>query len=221
MNNLSQKQKNVIIAIGVIIGIFIIYKVYFSENIEYEEFEQTENVIIPYEEEENISSEDKKENLDKTIFVHIAGAISDEGLIEIKENSRIADAIELAGGVRDDADLSNVNLAFVLEDGMKITIPSKNDEFINQDEYITTENGENIITGSNTESKGSEKGLININIATQSELETLPGIGTSTATKIINYRDENGKFKTVEDIKNVKGIGEAKYENIKSLITVQ
>ncbi len=220
MDNLNQKQKNIIIAIIVIIGIFIIYKVYFTNdnsNEVYEDLENVENVILP-DEEENIAKDNN--DTSKTIFVHIAGAVEDEGIIEIAENSRIADAIELAGGVTDDADLSNVNLAYVLEDGMKVKIPSKNDEILTEQEYITTENGENIVTENNDISKESESSLININTASQSELETLPGIGSATAMKIINYREENGKFNSIEDLKNVKGIGDAKYENIKDLIKV-
>ena len=220
MDNLNQKQKNIIIAIIVIIGIFIIYKVYFKNDNSkevYEDLENVENVILP-DEEENIAKDHNYTS--KTIFVHIAGAVEDEGIIEIAENSRIADAIELAGGVTDDADLSNVNLAYVLEDGMKVRIPSKNDEILTEQEYITTENGENIVTENNDIGKESESSLVNINTASQSELETLPGIGSATAMKIINYREENGKFNSIEDLKNVKGIGDAKYENIKDLIKV-
>ena len=126
---------------------------------------------------------------------------------------------------------------------MKIYIPNKKDKNDVADEtttYVTKETDRQTVSGgsknsggntnekssttsnatkaSTASTKSTEK--ININSATQTELETLPGIGSSTALKIINYRKENGKFKTIEEIKNVKGIGEAKYEKIKELIKV-
>lgn len=131
----------------------------------------------------------------------------------------------------------------MLEDGMKIYIPNKKDKNDVTDEtttYVTKETDGQTVSGGSKNSSGNtnkkssttsnatksstastkstEK--ININSATQTELETLPGIGSSTALKIINYRKENGKFKTIEEIKNVKGIGDAKYEKIKELIKV-
>ena len=126
-----------------------------------------------------------------------------------------------SGGSTDDADLSKINLAYVLEDGQKVYIPKIGE--INQEnaeeEYITFEygNNKNIIQDYNK--GGNEK--VNINTANQTELETLPGIGTATAEKIIDYRNKNGKFSSIEDIQNVKGIGNAKYENIKESICVK
>ena len=102
---------------------------------------------------------------------------------------------------------------------MKINIPSKNDnsnENINNTEnYITKEK---LNSSNNTNSAKTSK--ININSATQTELETLPGIGPSTALKIINYRKEKGKFNKIEDIKNVNGIGESKFNKIKEFIKI-
>lgn len=87
---------------------------------------------------------------------------------------------------------------------------------VEKESYISEEIGENIIV----EDIKTNTNLININTATQTELETLTGIGPSTALKIINYREENGKFNTIEDIKNVPGIGDSKYEAIKNEICV-
>lgn len=143
------------------------------------------------------------------------------GIVKLKDGARIYDAIEMAGGSTDDADLSKINLAYVLEDGQKVYIPKIGE--INQEnaeeEYITFEygNNKNIIQDYNK--GGNEK--VNINTANQTELETLPGIGTATAEKIIDYRNKNGKFSSIEDIQNVKGIGNAKYENIKESICVK
>lgn len=114
----------------------------------------------------------------------------------------------------ENADTNKINLAYVVQDGQKINIPNVNN--VETEGYISQEIGENIII----EDIKTSTNLVNINTATQSELETLTGIGPSTALKIINYREENGKFKTIEDLKNVPGIGEAKFEAIKNEICV-
>ena len=104
---------------------------------------------------------------------------------------------------------------------MKVYIPKDNDKNEIKDEtniYVSKENGEsNIDNGTSVETKNSK---ININTATQTELETLPGIGPSTATKIINYRKENGKFNSIEELKKVSGIGDSKYNKIKEMIRI-
>ena len=170
------------------------------------------NTIAIYEENKE-SKETAQEN--KKIVIYITGAVKKEGIYEISENSRIADSIEIAGGLEENANIENMNLAYVLEDGMKIHIPSINENMNeiqdNTNEYITKENGD-----TQTVKNINEK--VNINTATQTELETLPGIGPSIALKIIDYRKENGKFNTIEDIKKVNGIGENKYSKIKELI---
>lgn len=128
------------------------------------------------------------------------------------------------GGLREDACIEEINLAYKLEDGMKIHIPTKqekkieNENAINKSEYITNSSGISI-NGEKSEEKETSK--ININTATQTQLESLPGVGPSTAQKILAYRKEKGKFSKIEDIKQVKGIGEAKFEKIKEYITVK
>lgn len=131
------------------------------------------------------------------IVIHIAGEVNSPGILYLETNSRIADAIDKAGGLTVNADLSKVNLAYELKDGQKIYIPSIYDESISN--YITESAGNNVLDNSTFQ----EKETININIATQNELETLPGVGKSTANKIIEYRTKNGKFKAIEDIMNV------------------
>lgn len=162
--------------------------------------------------EENLSEND--EELSGEIIIHIDGEVVNPGIVHLATNSRIADAIYAAGGTTNFADVSKINLAYMLTDGQKVYIPSIYDT--NDIVYIQSDAGENIID-SNTVSTSN---LININFATQSELETLPGIGTSTASKIIDYRKKNGNFKKVEDIMNVSGIGEAKFSNIKDYICI-
>lgn len=182
---------------------------------------------------------------DNTIYVYVTGEVNNQGVVVLKEGSRITDAINAVGGVTANANITKINLVFVLEDGMKINIPSHNDLKNNPDfEYITMGSGDGdanswTSASSNSSSSGSSSGgsnsggfansknsysgqiqTVNINTATQTELETLPGIGPSLALKIINYREENGKFSSIEDIKNVSGIGDSRFEDIKKYITV-
>ena len=201
-------NKNIIIYILIIILIVVVYYLYTKK----EEYVENTNTIAIYEENKE-SKETVQEN--KKIVIYITGAVKKEGIYEISENSRIADSIEIAGGLEENANIENMNLAYVLEDGMKIHIPSINENMNeiqdNTNEYITKENGD-------TQTVKNIYEKVNINTATQTELETLPGIGPSIALKIIDYRKENGKFNTIEDIKKVNGIGENKYSKIKELI---
>lgn len=166
--------------------------------------------------EENIYMETNDETKEEDIIIlHIIGEVNSPGIIRIKENSRLIDAVEAAGGFTENADINKVNLAYVVQDGQKINIPNVNS--VDTDSYITQNIGENIVI-ENMDLKTNN--LVNINTATQTELETISGIGPSTALKIIKYREKNGKFKTIEDIKNVSGIGNSKFENIKDEICV-
>lgn len=226
MKELNKKTKIIIIAILVVLLGAIIYYVYGRKTPE-----NNQNAIIPYEDEtiqskENNISEDKSEENDtEKIIIYIAGAIKKEGVYELEEGSRISDAIEQAGGLKEEADITNINLAYKLEDGMKIRIPTQtenNEKDINKisEEYITKNSGlETENTIEDTKKEKEEK--LDINKATQEELETLSGIGPSTANKIIQYRKDNGNFKNIEDLKNVNGIGESKYNEIKEKIIVK
>ncbi|MCI8654695.1 MAG: hypothetical protein HFJ48_02310 [Clostridia bacterium] len=231
MKKINKKNTVILSIICIIFGI-IAYGIYFHKSDAYEEFEETANTkeLIPYEEEKQTTQETENEEIlnDNIVVIHITGAVKNWGIIELPQNSRIADAIEKAGGLTEDADITNVNLAYILEDGMKINIPSinnieeteyNNDTYVDIENYISTDDGDNIVTSSKSISI-SKLNIVNINTATQTELETLPGIGTSTALKIINYRNENGKFSSIEEIKNVSGIGDSKFNNIKKMICI-
>lgn len=165
----------------------------------------------------HVGFSEEYDNLPKSITkikVHIIGEINAPGLYELEENSRINDLIILAGGQTEKADLNKVNLAYELSDGEKIYIPSISD---NVSTYIYNDAGENVSEQSTT---FPTTGKININKAKLEDLETISGVGPSLAQKILNYRDSNGKFKSIEDLKNVSGIGEKKYESIKEYITI-
>ena len=164
--------------------------------------------------EDNIVTNDENKEIE-VIVIHIAGCVKNAGIVEMAQGSRIIDVIEAAGGVTEEADINKVNLAYLVKDAQKIYIPSIYDE--ENIEYITMDNGENVIVD---DKDGGKSNMININTATQTELEELPGIGPSTALKIINYREENKKFNSIEEIKEVPGIGDAKFNNIKDMIEV-
>ena len=141
--------------------------------------------------------------------------------MKLKDGSRIEDAIEAAGGLTENADISKVNLAYVLEDGIKIKIPSSSEEDIGDGDVLIDGSGENVVEKDDSQSTNQNGKGININKADETELQTLPGIGASLASRIVEYRKQNGKFANIEDIKNVSGIGDSKFSNIKDLITVK
>jgi competence protein ComEA len=144
---------------------------------------------------------------DKPIVVHITGAVPRPGVYALPQGARVQDGISAAGGFLAEAEKSQINLAEPLEDGAKLDIP-----YIEGASPVLATPVEEVIT-STTE-------LINLNTASQAELESLPGIGPTNALKIIEYRDANGPFLNTEDIINVSGIGPGTYERIKDLITV-
>ena len=121
------------------------------------------------------------------------------GIFEVEDGTRIYEAIELAGGETTNADLTRLNLAKIVSDEEKIVVPKK---------VILEESFEE------------ESSIVNINTANIEKLSTLTGIGKSTAEKIIKYREENGYFNSIEDIMNVTGIGESKFNSIKDDITI-
>lgn len=147
------------------------------------------------------------------IQVHIAGAVVRPGLYDLPEDSRVMDAVEVAGGFVAEADKNSINLAARLEDAQRLDIPYVAG-------YIPDVEQGFVVISEGTPSPLAGEELVNINTASLEELDTLPGIGPTTAQKIIDYREENGPFATIEDIVNVSGIGAVTYEEIKDLITV-
>ena len=174
----------------------------------------------------------------KKMYVDIKGAVKNPGVYQVNEKNIINDVINLAGGLLDKAYVENINLSKKVQDELVIYVYTKDEikknnlqenQTCSSNNYIITECTENkvsIITSNenneNNENNNSSvsSSLININIASIEELTTLPGIGESKAQNIINYREENGYFKTIDEIKNVNGIGEATFDQLKKYITV-
>ncbi len=142
--------------------------------------------------------------------VHICGAVNRPGVYALPEGSRVCDAVEAAGGLSEEASGSSVNQAERLVDGMQIVVPTLEE----------VKNG-GYTWGAAAKGGGeTEDGLVNINTASREELMQLPGIGETRAEAILNYRQEQGRFQTIEDIMKVDGIKEASFEKLKELITV-
>ena len=215
--NLNKKQK--IICIVIILLILFAFFIYTYNNLNnYEDDEiilnNDINGIGNIQEKEKIGIAENEEK----VIVHVIGEVNNPGVVTLDEGARIIDAINAAGGKTEEADLSKVNLAYIVEDGTQIYIPRIN-ENLNEIELMSTEAGQSVITNEEKEENGQET-KVNINTANKEKLETLPGIGETTAQKIIDYREANGKFKTIEEIKNVSGIGDAKFDNLKDKIVV-
>lgn len=206
---ISNKFLYVIVLVNVILIFIIVYMLFFKYDdfiVKDNDFQTIEDDIVMGNVSKNMEREISK------IKVHITGEVKNSGIYELDEGTRISDIIEKAGGITSEADLSKVNLAYQISDGQKIIIPSiKQDDIGN---YIIENSGENVLQ----EEKNGKDLKININTASISDLMALPGVGKTTAEKIINYRNENGKFKNIEDIKNVSGIGESKYKQLSGYI---
>ena len=191
------------IIIGIIIFLFFIIS-YFSGGSS--ELNKNNNESIFVEEDESMEVITKKEEKESVkIVVDIKGEIKNPNIYWLEEGCIIEDLINVAGGITEEGDLSKINRAQKLNDHEVVIIPNINDK---EDEI------ESIIQTSNNENK------VNINTASINELDTLSGIGPSKAEAIIKYREENGTFKSIEEIKNVTGIGEALFEKFKENITI-
>lgn len=142
------------------------------------------------------------------IMADIKGAVLHPGVYEIAEGKRVIDLVGLAGGLTEDADSEQINFAMHVQDEMVLYIPKKG------------ENLERVISSQGSPQR-MENQTVNLNSATAGELETLPGVGPAKAEAIIEYRETNGPFKSIEDLKSISGIGDKTYEKLKDLISVK
>ena len=229
------KKIKYIIAIVILVIVGLAFAIYYYFDNNKEEIKQEE---VKIEKKEKV--EIKQEEI-KYVYVDIKGAVNNPNVYRLEENSRVIDVINLSGGLRDDADTSTINLSKKIKDEMfiiiytkeeinkykeKNTSTSKINEELNKNIVIIDENNDakldvKTTTEKKTNSKEELKDTkVNINTASKEELLTVTGIGESKANAIIKYRQDNGEFKTIEDIKNVTGIGDSLFEKIKEYITV-
>ncbi len=141
------------------------------------------------------------------VTVHVVGAVRSPGLYRLEEGSRVADALALAGGARPKADLAAVNLALPLVDGTQVLVPKRGD--------ATAVPAPPGVGGA----AGAASGPIQLNTATSEQLQEIPGIGPVTAERIIQYREENGAFRSVDDLDAIPGIGPARLEQLRDVVT--
>ena len=235
ITKIKKIDKDYVIIGVIVIAVFIFMIINLGK---IKEFENKDNdKIINVESSINTDNDKNEENKEQKddnskeqivngggIVVHIDGYINNPGVYEIKENDRIKTLIDKAGGFKEGYSIKNINLAAKLSDGDKIYIPSvseeKNSENNNNININSSGKGQNVKADRNNVSIMKNNSKININTANISELKQITGIGESTANKIIDYRENVGKFKKIEDIKEVKGIGDAKYESLKNKITI-
>ena len=185
---------------------------------------------IPESGAENMekAEEESAEAKEIVIMIDVSGAVAQPSVVSLPEGSRIFEAVEKAGGFTAEADTRVINQAEILTDGQKLYIPTKQEV----EESLSGVSSPNLSGVSSASVPGvpsanpsyqtgaSQSGLININTADSETLQQLSGVGPATAEKIIDYRNKNGKFKTIEDIKNVSGIGEKTFEKFRDKITV-
>lgn len=215
MGYFTKREKIVVISLGVIVA-FISGFSFLNKKGILGGATQTEDPFIELNEdefEENSDSDDEDiENCEEgLIMVHICGQVNNPGIIELESGSRVIDAVNLAGGLKKTANSDRINLARKLLDEEQVYISE-----IGEEELPTEVSGLN----QSNKDNNNNGGKININLCTKEELMTLSGIGEVTAQKILDYREEN-LFKTPDDIKNVSGIGDKKYESIKEFIIVK
>lgn len=147
------------------------------------------------------------------LVVHVAGAVNAPGLTSLPVGSRVSDAVVAAGGLRPDADGDRLNLAAPLADGVRLFVPVVGQA--DPPPAVVVSGGTNGATP-----KPEQDGPVDINSASATELDVLPGVGPSTAAAIVAYRTEHGRFASIDELQEVRGIGPAKFEALASMVTV-
>ena len=193
--------------------------------------------LLPQEREESaaalqetVAAAEQKEEAAATIKVYVSGAVHNPGLHDIAPGSRAVDAIAAAGGMTEEANKDRVNLAKICKDGMQINVPrlsAKELRRLRMERSVGTVSTESAAyasaDGAYSAAAGTETaaygGVIHLNSASAAELEELPGVGEVTAQRIVEYRAQHG-FSRIEDIMNVKGIGQAKFNKMRPYLAL-
>lgn len=196
--------------------VFVILLYFFLQKNDSNEQQLEVITTIPQEQTEQLNSDDEHEDrlVVNKVIVDVKGAVNTPGVYELTTEERVIDAIKKAGGYTEEAESKLVNHAQRLQDEMVIYIPKKGEE-ISTFEVDPTQ----VVNMPSDNSNSS--GKVNINVADETALTTLPGIGPSKAQAIIAYREDVGSFKSIEDLKNVSGIGDKTYDKLKDFIDIK
>ncbi len=235
MNYILKFKKYLIVFIMFILFIVGLILIYFSNQDNYKSVYAANETLEKKDENE----ESKEENKIEEFFVDIKGEVNNPGVYLVNENNIVNDVINMASGLTKNANTKCINLSMKVSPQMVIYVYNNTEtrqissnsktetsnicNNLNNDVYtnINEANKSNNSTSSNTQNNNPEtNSLININTSDINGLMTLPGIGESKAKEIIKYREENGGFKNIEELKNVSGIGDATFEKLKSSITI-
>ena len=200
-----RKYINICIILVIVIVSGSIYILKSKEDLEIVSIQQETEIETEFQSFAQETKMTQEETVHK-IMVYVCGAVKQSKVVELEEGKRVIDAIELAGGLSEDAEPESINLAAFLYDTQKIYVP-KIGEVIDKNDF----------TGQNNSIEISK---IDLNKADKKELMNLNGVGEVTAKAIIEYREKNGPFKSIEEIKNVSGIGEKSFEKIKDYIKI-
>ncbi len=195
-----KKNKNKVIKLGAMILILFTVLIIFLTGIGNDNDIETQSEVLPNDTVQDVI-------VVENIVVDVGGEVMNPQVVKLPIDSRVEDAIIAAGGLTSNADVSTINRALILSDGEKIYIPS----------FEEVENG---ITEGQIPIGEVFFSKVNINTANSTMLQEIQGVGPATALKIIDYRNENGKFEKIEDIMNVSGIGEKTFEEMKDDISV-
>ncbi|MDQ0203894.1 helix-hairpin-helix domain-containing protein [Pectinatus haikarae] len=191
-----KKQFLVLLLIGAAAVSAVIYGSYFRQSIDLEAVQPAE----PAAGDKPAAAQQGK------IVIYVTGAVNNPGVIELPDDARVIDAINKCGGMNEAADPENINLSMKIADGTQIKVPAKNSSVL--------------APAPAPAGSDSQSGKININYADESTLDKLPGVGPSMAKRIAEYRQSEGLFQSLDDLKKVRGIGEAKFNALKDKITL-
>lgn len=215
------KKYKYLILSGIVILMMIVGGVmlYLFNDEKVEEIDNEDNISVI---DEVKVEEEKKELKEENITVDVKGEVNKPGVYELPIGSRVIDAIKISGGTTNKADTSMLNLSKILTDENVIIVYNKYSQqsikYVEKECNCDACINNSTVSSDNSESKTNKK--VSINTATKEELMNLSGIGESRAIDIINYRNENGLFKSIEDLKQISGIGDKLFEKIKDKITI-